>query len=66
MASRVRIDRIKFATALLKADINLKELSERSGMSRTTISAVKQGKSCSPETAQKLADGLGVKLESLL
>lgn len=66
MASRVRIDRIKFATALLKADINMKELSERSGMSRTTISAVKQGKSCSPETAQKLADGLGVKLESLL
>ena len=66
MASRVRIDRIKFATALLKADINMKELSERSGMSRTTISAVKQEKSCSPETAQKLADGLGVKLESLL
>lgn len=66
MASRVRIDRIKFATALLKADINMKELSERSGMFRTTISAVKQGKSCSPETAQKLADGLGVKLESLL
>lgn len=55
----MRINRIKFATALARMDINLKRLGELSGVSRVTITAVKSGKSCSKETATKLAAVLG-------
>ena len=55
----VRIDRIEFATALARADLNVKRLAEKSGLSRCTITAVKNGKSCSQDTADKLAAILG-------
>ena len=56
---KMRIDRVAFATALAKKDINCKRLAEMSGVSRVTITAVKSGKSCSKETAEKLAAVLG-------
>ena len=62
----MRIDRIKFATELLRQDLTQKRLSELSGVSRVTISAIKVGKSCSPEVARKLADALKVDLKSFL
>lgn len=55
----MRIDRVAFAAALAKKDLNVKRLSELSNVSRVTISAVKTGKSCSKETADKLAAVLG-------
>lgn len=55
----MRIDRIKFAVALAQHDINCKRLGELAGVSRVTITAVKSGKSCSRETAEKLAAVLG-------
>lgn len=55
----MRIDRIKFATALAKADLNIKQLSEITGLSRNTITAVKSGKTCAVSTANKLAACLG-------
>ncbi len=55
----MRIDRVKFAAALARADLNVKQLAERSGVSRVTISSVKTGKSCSKDTADKLARILG-------
>lgn len=58
----MRIDRVKFATELAKADISLKTLAARSGLSRSTITAIRSGKSCSEVTATKLAAGLGVSL----
>lgn len=62
----MRIDRVKFAAALARADINVKRLAEKSGVSRPTITNVKAGKSCSEETAGKLASGLGVPLADIL
>lgn len=62
----MRIDRIKFAAALAKADITCKRLSELSGVSRVTITCVKSGKSCSENTAKRLAVGLGVDLEDII
>ena len=62
----MRIDRVKFAAALARADIKLIDLAEKSGVSRVTLTAVKTGKRCSPDTAKKIAAALGVKLESLL
>ena len=55
----MRIDRVKFAAALAEKDITCLRLSELSGLSRATITSVKSGKSCSPNTAQKLAAVLG-------
>ena len=55
----VRIDRVAFAAALARADLNVKRLAEKSGVSRVTISAVKGGKSCSKDTADRLSAVLG-------
>lgn len=55
----MRIDRVAFAAALARRDINQKRLAELSGVSRVTITAVKGGKSCSEDTARKLAAVLG-------
>lgn len=55
----MRIDRIKFATALAKKDITILRLAEVAGVSRVTISGVKHGKSCAKTTAEKLAAVLG-------
>ena len=55
----MRIDREKLAVAMVRRDLNVTRLSELSGLSRPTISAIKSGKSCSSETAYKLAAVLG-------
>ena len=55
----MRIDRVAFAAALARADLNVKRLSELSGLSRVTVTNVKSGKSCSRATAEKLAAVLG-------
>lgn len=62
----MRVDRAKFAAELAKADLNVKILAERSGVSRATITAIRSGKSCSNETAGKLAAGLGVSIEEIM
>ena len=55
----MRIDRIKFAAAMARADLNGLQLAEKAGVSRGTITAVRTGKSCSKDTAMKLASVLG-------
>ena len=55
----MRIDREKMTIAMLRRDMSQKRLANLSGVSRMTITAVKGGKSCSKETADKLAAVLG-------
>jgi len=62
----MRISRKKLATAMIDRDVNVLQLSERSGVSRATLAAIRSGKSCAECTAQKIAEALGVELESLL
>ena len=62
----MRIDRVKLAAEMARADLNVKRLAEKSRVSRPTITSVKAGKSCSEETAGKLAAGLGVSLSDIL
>ena len=50
----------------LMADLNVKGLAERAGVSRVTITSVKSGKSCSKTTVQKLAAGLGVQVSDIV
>lgn len=54
-----RIDRVALAAEMARRDLNGKKLVELSGVSRVTVTAVKSGKSCSKETAEKLARVLG-------
>ena len=55
----MRIDRVAFAAALARKDINQKKWAELSGVSRATLSAIRGGKACSPDTAHKLVQVLG-------
>lgn len=55
----MRIDRVKFAAALARLDLNGNQLAEKAGLSRGTVTAVRTGKSCSRVTAEKLAAVLG-------
>ncbi len=55
----MRINRERFAVAMVRHDLNGEKLASLSGVSRYTITAVKNGKSCSKETADKLAAVLG-------
>ena len=55
----MRIDRVKLIAEMARQDINCKRLAELSGVSRMTVTAVRSGKSCSMETAEKLAAVLG-------
>ena len=60
-----RINRLAFAIAVAKADLTVNQLAAASGLSRGTLSAVKNGKSCTDDTAQRLADALGVTMDYL-
>lgn len=62
----MRISRVKFAAELARLDISSKKLAEKTGLSRVTISNIKQGKGCSAKTAQLIADGLSVSLDDIL
>lgn len=55
----MRVDRVKFAAALARLDLNGNQLAEKAGLSRGTVTAVRTGKSCSRATAEKLAAVLG-------
>lgn len=55
----VRINRVTLIAEMARRDINCNRLVELSGVSRVTITAVRNGKSCSKETADKLAAVLG-------
>jgi len=60
----MRIDRVKFAAALAREDLTCLRLAKLAGISRGTVTAVRSGKSCSPETALKLANILGAEIIS--
>lgn len=55
----MRIDRVRVVTEMARKDLTVKRLAEMSGLSRVTVSSIKNGKSCSKETAEKLAAILG-------
>ncbi len=62
----MKISKTKLFLNMAKREMNIKQLSEASGLTRQTISAVNNGKSCSAITAGKLARGLKVDVAELL
>lgn len=55
----VRIDRVAMIAEMARKNISCNRLVELSGVSRVTVTAVRNGKSCNSETAEKLAAVLG-------
>lgn len=62
----MQIDRIKLIAEMARQRITLKELSEKSGVSRVTISAIRSGKMCNTHTGTKLAEALGLNVDDLI
>ena len=62
----MRLDRKKLVCAMIDANVNTTQLAEKSGVSRPTTCSIKNGKSCSYDTADKLAKALGVDVVELL
>lgn len=56
----MRIDRIKLIAEMVRRDVTSIQLAEKAGVSRVTVSALRCGKTCTPETAEKIARALGV------
>lgn len=61
----MRIDRVKLITEMARKNIKAKELSDLSGISPATITAVRGGKACSQNTAVQIARVLGVDVHDL-
>ena len=62
----MRLNETKMQILMGEQEMNIRMLAERSGVSRQTISCIKAGKSCSPAGACKLAEALGVTVETIL
>lgn len=60
------IDKVGLCAALTRVDWNMTELSQKSGISRQTLSAVRHGKRCRTQTAEKIARALGVGIEEIM
>lgn len=62
----MRIDRVKLIAEMARRDMTVNKLTELSGLSRVTITGVRGGKTCSTDTAAKLAKGLNVPISEIL
>lgn len=62
----MRIDRVKLIAEMARQDITSIRLAEAADVARTTISAVRCGKTCTPAIANKIAAALGVPLENIV
>lgn len=60
---RISGDLIKHA--LIDRDMRQKDLAEKAGITRATISSICGGKRCSETTARKIAEALGVTVDML-
>lgn len=62
----MRIDRVKLIAEMARQNIRIKDLADKATVSRVTITAMRGGKSCNVNSARRVAQALGVPLESLL
>lgn len=62
----MRLNRLELEIAQAKAGMSQTEIVRKAMVSRPTVNGIFNGRSCRPETGQKIADALGVKLEKLI
>lgn len=61
----MNLNELKIREMLFIKRTSQTELAKRSGVSRVTVSAVCNGKSCNDATAQRIAHALGVDLTEI-
>lgn len=61
----MRLDRVKVFGEAMRQEMNCIQLASKAGVSRSTVYGIKSGRSCSSETADKIAQALGVTVDSL-
>jgi putative transcriptional regulator len=62
----MRINRVTLAVEMTRRELTVNKLSELTGLTRSTISAIRGGKSIRPDTALKIADAFKMPIEQLL
>jgi putative transcriptional regulator len=62
----MRINRKAMICIMLEKNMNVNGLAQKSGISRSTISSIKHGKSCTDSTVGKIAKALDVPVENLI
>lgn len=62
----MRIDRVKLIAAMARRDMKVQELADKATVSRATVTALRGGKSCNENSIRRVAQVLGLPLESLL
>ena len=62
----MRVNRKKMACFMIDANFNTKQLAEKAGVSRVTACSIKNGKSCSYDTAVKIAKALNVDVTEII
>jgi len=62
----MKVKKKKMQLAMAKKGVLYRDVAEKSGVSRATLSAVMNGKSCRVETAGKIAKALGVSVADLI
>lgn len=62
----MRLDVTKLLIAIGEQQMSIQELAEKSGVSRNTISAIKAGKTCRPDTAGRIAQAINKPLAELI
>lgn len=63
---KVKLDDVKLFIAMSKSGLNSMEVSTAAGISRTTFSAIKNGRTCNPQTAYKIANALNIDVGELI
>ncbi len=62
----MRINKTKFELSMARKGLTATRLCELSGVSRQSISTIRYRGSCAPQTAARLAAGLGIDISELI
>lgn len=61
----LKLDRVKVISEMARNDISCKDLVEKTGLSRITVTNVRNGKSCTRSTAFAIAAAIGVDISEI-
>ena len=61
----MRLDNQKMLVRMAQKNLNQTTLATAAGISRVTVNSLCRGATCKPETAERIAEALGVPVEKL-
>lgn len=62
----MRVDRVKLIVEMARRDMKVQELADKATVSRAAVTALRGGKSCNENSVLRVAQALGVPMETLL